>query len=68
MNLPTLNWRTVLGNVLLQLELRGLDPKAYEARAIAPVDVSDLALYTDDIDASVERFEKAGAFMNSLPD
>ena len=28
-----LDWRTVLGNVLLQLELRGLAPQAYEARA-----------------------------------
>ena len=30
-----LDWRTVLGNVLLQLELRGEDPKPYEARARA---------------------------------
>lgn len=30
-----LEWRTVLGNVLLQLELRGLDPRALEASAIA---------------------------------
>jgi NitT/TauT family transport system ATP-binding protein len=30
-----LDWRTVLGNVLLQVELRGLDPKRYEARARA---------------------------------
>jgi NitT/TauT family transport system ATP-binding protein len=28
-----LEWRNVLGNVMLQLELRGLDPKAYTARA-----------------------------------
>ena len=28
-----LEWRNVLDNVLLQLELRGLDPKAYVARA-----------------------------------
>jgi len=28
-----LEWRNVLGNVMLQLELRGLDPKAYLARA-----------------------------------
>ena len=28
-----LEWRTVLGNVLLQLELRGLDPKHYLTRA-----------------------------------
>jgi NitT/TauT family transport system ATP-binding protein len=30
-----LDWRTVLGNVLLQVELRGLDPKRYAARARA---------------------------------
>jgi NitT/TauT family transport system ATP-binding protein len=28
-----LEWRNILGNVLLQLELRGLDPKSYTARA-----------------------------------
>ncbi len=28
-----LDWRTVLGNVLFQIEMRGLDPKAYEKRA-----------------------------------
>jgi NitT/TauT family transport system ATP-binding protein len=28
-----LDWRTVLGNVLFQIEMRGLDPKAYESRA-----------------------------------
>jgi NitT/TauT family transport system ATP-binding protein len=28
-----LDWRTVLGNVLFQIEMRGLDPKAYEPRA-----------------------------------
>jgi NitT/TauT family transport system ATP-binding protein len=28
-----LDWRTVLGNVLFQVEMRGLDPKAYEDRA-----------------------------------
>jgi NitT/TauT family transport system ATP-binding protein len=28
-----LEWRNILGNVLLQLELRGLDPKAYVTRA-----------------------------------
>ena len=28
-----LDWRTVLGNVLFQVEMRGLDPKAYESRA-----------------------------------
>ena len=30
-----LDWRTVLGNVLLQLEMRGVDPAPYEARARA---------------------------------
>ena len=30
-----LDWRTALGNVLLQVELRGLDPRPYEARARA---------------------------------
>ena len=28
-----LEWRNILGNVMLQLELRGLDPKAYVTRA-----------------------------------
>jgi len=28
-----LDWRSVLGNVLFQIEMRGLDPKAYESRA-----------------------------------
>ncbi len=28
-----LEWRNILGNVMLQLELRGLDPKPYVARA-----------------------------------
>jgi NitT/TauT family transport system ATP-binding protein len=37
-----LDWRTVLGNVLLQLELRGLDPRAYEARAVALLDAVGL--------------------------
>jgi NitT/TauT family transport system ATP-binding protein len=30
-----LEWRTVLDNVLVQIELRGQDPKAYRARAMA---------------------------------
>lgn len=30
-----LDWRTVLGNVLLQFELRGRDPRPYEGRARA---------------------------------
>lgn len=33
---PTLlDWRTVLGNVMLQFELRGIDPKPYQQRARA---------------------------------
>ncbi|MFB3819218.1 MAG: ABC transporter ATP-binding protein [Candidatus Methylomirabilales bacterium] len=28
-----LNWLTVLGNVMLQIEMRGLDPRAHEAQA-----------------------------------
>ena len=28
-----LDWRTVLGNVLFQVEMRGLDPRSYESRA-----------------------------------
>jgi len=28
-----LDWRSVLGNVLFQIEMRGLDPRAYEKRA-----------------------------------
>jgi NitT/TauT family transport system ATP-binding protein len=30
-----LDWRNVLGNVLVQIELRGLDPNAYRDRALA---------------------------------
>ena len=30
-----LDWHNVLGNVLFQIEMRGLDPKAYESRAKA---------------------------------
>jgi NitT/TauT family transport system ATP-binding protein len=41
-----LDWRTVLGNVLLQLELRGLDPKAYEARAVALLNAVGLGDFT----------------------
>ena len=41
-----LDWRTVLGNVLLQLELRGLDPKDYEARAIALLQAVGLGDFT----------------------
>ena len=41
-----LDWRTVLGNVLLQLELRGLDPKGYEARAVALLNAVGLGDFT----------------------
>jgi len=41
-----LDWRTVLGNVLLQIELRGLDPKAYEARAVALLQAVGLGDFT----------------------
>jgi len=41
-----LDWRTVLGNVLLQVELRGLDPKAYEARAVALLNTVGLGDFT----------------------
>jgi NitT/TauT family transport system ATP-binding protein len=41
-----LDWRTVLGNVLLQLELRGLDPKAYQARAVALLQAVGLGDFT----------------------
>jgi len=41
-----LDWRTVLGNVLLQVELRGLDPKAYEARAVALLHAVGLGDFT----------------------
>ena len=37
-----LDWRTVLGNVLLQVEMRGLDPAAYEGRARALLDAVGL--------------------------
>jgi NitT/TauT family transport system ATP-binding protein len=39
-----LEWRNVIGNVMLQLELRGIDPKAYVARAhelLAKVGLAD---------------------------
>ena len=41
-----LEWRTVLDNVLLQLELRGLDPNPYRARAhelLAQVGIGEFA-------------------------
>jgi NitT/TauT family transport system ATP-binding protein len=42
-----LDWRTVLGNVLFQIEMRGLDPKAYEARARELLDRVGLSGFED---------------------
>ena len=42
-----LDWRTVLGNVLLQLELRGLDPTVHEARARALLDAVGLGEFAN---------------------
>ena len=42
-----LDWRTVLDNVLVQIELRGLDPRAYRARALALLDRVGLAEFAD---------------------
>jgi len=45
---PTLlDWRTVLGNVLLQFELRGLDPKPHVERARALLDTVGLGEFAD---------------------
>jgi NitT/TauT family transport system ATP-binding protein len=41
-----LDWRTALANVLVQVELRGMDPRAYRARALdllAKVGLADFA-------------------------
>ena len=41
-----LDWRTALDNVLVQVELRGLDPQAYRTRAhelLAKVGLADFA-------------------------
>ena len=42
-----LDWRTVIGNVLLQFELRGLDPKPYRQRAMALLAAVGLAEFAD---------------------
>ena len=42
-----LEWRNILGNVLLQLELRGLDPRAYVASAHALLSKVGLAEFHD---------------------
>ncbi len=42
-----LDWRTVLGNVLLQLELRDLNPKAYRQRALDLLSQVGLAEFAD---------------------
>jgi len=42
-----LEWRTVLDNVLVQLELRGIDPREYESRARALLASVGLAEFAD---------------------
>ena len=45
---PTLlDWRTVLGNVMLQIELRGLNPRHYEQRARALLHAVELGDFCD---------------------
>jgi NitT/TauT family transport system ATP-binding protein len=42
-----LEWRTVLANVLVQLELRGLDPAGYRERAVALLERVGLSDFAD---------------------
>jgi NitT/TauT family transport system ATP-binding protein len=42
-----LDWRTVLGNVMLQIEMRGLDPAAYRSQARSLLDLVGLADFAD---------------------
>jgi NitT/TauT family transport system ATP-binding protein len=42
-----LDWRNILGNVLIQVELRGLDPKRYRDRALALLDQVGLSEFQD---------------------
>jgi NitT/TauT family transport system ATP-binding protein len=42
-----LDWRTALDNVLVQVELRGLDPRAYRDRALKLLDQVGLAEFAD---------------------
>jgi len=42
-----LDWRTALDNVLVQIELRGLDPRAYRDRALKLLDQVGLAEFAD---------------------
>jgi NitT/TauT family transport system ATP-binding protein len=42
-----LNWLTVLGNVMLQIEMRGLDPRAYETQARSLLALVGLADFLD---------------------
>ncbi|MEO8485676.1 MAG: ABC transporter ATP-binding protein [Betaproteobacteria bacterium] len=42
-----LDWRTALRNVLVQVELRGLDPRAYRDRALRLLDQVGLADFAD---------------------
>ena len=42
-----LDWRSVLRNVLLPAEIRGLDPRAARARALALLDELGIAAFAD---------------------
>jgi len=42
-----LDWRTAIDNVLVQIELRGLDPRAYRDRALRLLDQVGLAEFAD---------------------
>ena len=42
-----LDWRTALNNVLVQVELRGLDPRAYKDRALRMLDQVGLKDFAD---------------------
>jgi NitT/TauT family transport system ATP-binding protein len=42
-----LDWRNVLGNVLIQIELRGLNPKHYKERALALLEQVGLGEFWD---------------------
>jgi NitT/TauT family transport system ATP-binding protein len=42
-----LDWRTAIDNVLVQVELRGLDPRAYRDRALRLLDQVGLADFAD---------------------
>ncbi len=42
-----LDWRTALANVLVQIELRGMDPRAYRDRALRLLDQVGLSEFAD---------------------